>query len=81
MLPSKFQHIFFRDTERAIFNFIWKSKKPRIAKTILNNKGGVTIPDLRHCYRAIMIKNCIVQFCIGTETDKLVNGIELETQK
>jgi hypothetical protein len=25
---------FFRDLERAIFNFIWKNKEPKIAKTI-----------------------------------------------
>jgi hypothetical protein len=30
---------FFIDLDRAILNFIWKNKEPRIAKTILYNKG------------------------------------------
>ena len=57
--PSKFQHIFFTDMERAILNFIWKNKILRIANTIVNNKGssgGITIPDLKLYYRAIVIK-------------------------
>jgi hypothetical protein len=49
---------FFKDMERAILNFIWKNRKPRISKTVLNNKrtsGGITIPDLKLYYRAIVI--------------------------
>ena len=50
---------FFIDLERAISKFIWNNKKPRIVKTILNNKrtsGGISILDLKMYYRAIVIK-------------------------
>jgi hypothetical protein len=50
---------FLIEVERATWKFIWNNKKPRIAKTIINNKrtsGGITTPDLKLSYREIVMK-------------------------
>jgi hypothetical protein len=61
-IPIKIPTQLFKDMEMEILKFIWESKKSRIGKTTRTNKStsvGITIPDLKLYYRAIVIKNCM----------------------
>ena len=39
-VPIKMPRVFFRELEPTLSQFVWKSKKPPIAKAILRRKNG-----------------------------------------